>query len=234
MAQTDPIGQAILSFAKHGKPKDIVVTSDLTDDDIIPVEVLFRSYEEMPDLEKKALSLVRGSVLDVGAGAGPHASYLQDQGFEVMAIDTSKGAVAYMVGKGIKAECVDVRNFRSQKFDTLLLLMNGIGIAGRKAQLPEFLKHLKTLLHPGGQILCDSSDVKFLYEEEDGSFWMDLNSDYYGDFTFQMQFEKDLSPPFPWCYVDYDTLHVAAVHAGFSCQRIELQENHFLAQLIAP
>ena len=231
---SDPIGKAILCYINQGKPKDIVVTSDLTDDDIIPVEVLFRSYEEMPDLEKKAMSLVRGKVLDVGAGAGPHASYLLKRGFEVTAIDTSEGAVTFLLSQGIKAECINIRDFKSRKFDTILLLMNGIGIAGRKANLPDFLRHLKTLLHPGGQILCDSSDVKYLYEEDDGSFWMDLNSDYYGDFTFQMQFEKDKTPPFPWCYVDYDTLHEVAVHEGFSCERIELQENHFLAQLTAP
>lgn len=49
----DPVGKAILDYSKSRKPADIIVHSDLCEDDIIPVEVLFRSYKEMPDLEKK-------------------------------------------------------------------------------------------------------------------------------------------------------------------------------------
>ncbi|NBX38445.1 MAG: methyltransferase domain-containing protein [Flavobacteriia bacterium] len=234
MNASDPIGKAILAFAKTGKPKDIVVSSDLSDDDIIPVEVLFRSYEEMPDLEKKALSMVRGKVLDIGAGAGPHSKYLVQQGFSVKAIDTSPGAVSYLQMQQIDAECIDVRQMKGATFDTLLCLMNGIGIAGSKAGLIPFLNHLKSLLNPKGQILCDSSDVKFLYEEEDGSYWMDLNNEYYGNFKFQLHYEKQSSDEFPWLYVDYETLHEAAQACGFKCQRIDLEENHFLAQLVIP
>ncbi|NBO60855.1 MAG: class I SAM-dependent methyltransferase [Flavobacteriia bacterium] len=231
---SDPIGKAILDFHKTGKPKDIIVSSDLTDDDIIPVEVLFRSYEEMPSIEKKALSLVKGTVLDIGAGAGPHAQYLAAQGFSVKAIDRSPGAIEHLKGMGIDAECKDIFDVKDETFDTLLLLMNGLGLAGKKNALVMFLNHLKTLLNPKGQILCDSSDVKFLYEEEDGSFWMDLASDYYGDFNFQMHYGKESSEVFPWLYVDYDTLHQTALSCGFHCKRLEVDENHFLAQLVLP
>jgi cyclopropane fatty-acyl-phospholipid synthase-like methyltransferase len=234
MKPSDPFGKAILEFHKSGKPKDIVVSSDLTEDDIIPVEVLFRSFEEMPSLEKKALAMVQGKVLDVGAGAGPHTTYLMNQGFSVKAIDRSPGAVEYLKNQGIYAECKHVLEVRNETFDTILLLMNGLGIAGKKNALVPFLNHLKTLLNPQGQILCDSSDVKFLYEEEDGSYWMDPNSEYYGDFNFQMHYEKESSEVFPWLYVDYDTLHETALSCGFQCRRIEVEENHFLAQLVFP
>jgi len=234
MSAADPIGKAIIDFYKTKKPKDIVVSSDLTEDDIIPVEVLFRSYEAMPEIEKRALALVKGSVLDIGAGAGPHSNYLIQKGFTVKAIDISPGAVAFMKSQGINAQLVDVHRFKHERFDTLLLLMNGLGIAGTKKALIAFLNHLKSLLNPKGQILCDSSDVQFLYENEDGSQWMDLNSEYYGNFNFQMHFEKATGPVFPWVYIDYDSLHEAARHCGFQCQRIEVKENHFLAQLVLP
>lgn len=234
MNTSDPIGKAILDFHKTAKPKDIVVSSDLTDDDIIPVEVLFRSYEEMPSIEKHALSLVKGKVLDIGAGAGPHAKYLIEKGYDVKAIDSSPGAVEYLTSQGITATCQDILTLKNEHFDTLLLLMNGLGIAGKKNNLGNFLSHIKSLLNPQGQVLCDSSDVKFLYEEEDGSFWMDLNSEYYGDFNFQMHFDQTSSPVFNWLYVDYDTLHEAAVASGFQCRRLEVEENHFLAQLVLP
>lgn len=232
MNTSDPIGKAILDFHKTGKPKDIIVSSDLTDDDIIPIEVLFRSYEEMPHLEKRALAMAKGRVLDIGAGAGPHSSYLINQGFAVKAIDSSPGAVEYLKNQGIDAECKNILDLKNETFDTLLLLMNGLGIAGKKSTLVPFLNHLKTLLNPQGQILCDSSDVKFLYEEEDGSYWIDLNSEYYGDFNFQMHYENQSSSVFPWLYVDYDSLHEAALSCGFQCRRIEIEENHFLAQLV--
>jgi len=234
MPTSDPIGKAILDFHRTRKPKDIIVSSDLTDDDIIPIEVLFRSYEEMPNLEKRALDLAQGKILDIGAGAGPHSTYLKSQGFYVKAIDSSPGAIEYLKNQGIEAECRNILDLKDETYDTLLLLMNGMGIAGKKSTLVPFLKHLKTLLNPHGQILCDSSDVKFLYEEEDGSYWMDLNSEYYGDFQFQMHYGKESSQVFPWLYVDYDTLHSAAVACGFLCRRLEVEENHFLAQLVLP
>ncbi|MFM7663128.1 MAG: class I SAM-dependent methyltransferase [Bacteroidota bacterium] len=234
MPTSDPIGKAILDFHRTRKPKDIIVSSDLTDDDIIPIEVLFRSYEEMPNLEKRALDLAQGKILDIGAGAGPHSTYLKSQGFYVKAIDSSPGAIEYLKNQGIEAECRNILDLKDETYDTLLLLMNGIGIAGKKSTLVPFLKHLKTLLNHQGQILCDSSDVKFLYEEEDGSYWMDLNSEYYGDFQFQMHYGKESSQVFPWLYVDYDTLHSAAVACGFLCRRLEVEENHFLAQLVLP
>ncbi|MFM7386551.1 MAG: class I SAM-dependent methyltransferase [Bacteroidota bacterium] len=234
MPTSDPIGKAILDFHRTRKPKDIIVSSDLTDDDIIPIEVLFRSYEEMPNLEKRALDLAQGKILDIGAGAGPHSTYLKSQGFYVKAIDSSPGAIEHLKNQGIEAECRNILDLKDETYDTLLLLMNGIGIAGKKSTLVPFLKHLKTLLNPQGQILCDSSDVKFLYEEEDGSYWMELNSEYYGDFQFQMHYGKESSQVFPWLYVDYDTLHSAAVACGFLCRRLEVEENHFLAQLVLP
>jgi SAM-dependent methyltransferase len=97
----DPIGQAIQDYAKNKKPFDIVVSSDICDDDIIPIEVLFRSYKDMPDIEKKALKLCKGDVLDVGAGAGIHCQELIKNGLSVHAIDSSKGAVDYLNKFGI-------------------------------------------------------------------------------------------------------------------------------------
>ncbi len=231
----DPIGQAILDFSKFKKPFDIIVSSDLCDDDIIPVEVLFRNYEEMPELEKKALDLCKGSVLDAGAGAGVHAMELISRGHSVHCIDASPGAVEYLKGIGLQTSLSTFQNYPSaQKFDTILMLMNGIGIAGKWSLLESFLQHVWDMLKPGGQLICDSSDVKYLYEDEDGSFLIDLNSEYYGNFRFQMHYKKMIGPWFDWLYVDYDTLHEKATKIGFNCRRIEETDNHYLAQLLKP
>ena len=228
----DPIGQAILDYAQFKKPFDIVVSSDLCDDDIIPIEVLFRNESEMPELELTALDLCRGHVLDIGAGAGVHAIALQDRGHKVSAIDVSSGAVTYMSQNGISAQKVDFYALPNQaQYDTILSLMNGIGLAKNLANLTAFLKKIHQLLLPGGRFIADSTDVKYLYEDEDGGYWLDLNSAYYGNFKFQMQYKKISGPEFEWLYVDYDTLHEHATACGFKCRRAYTIEENYLAVL---
>ena len=153
--KTDPVGVAILDYAATKKAKDIIVCSDICEDDIIPIEVLFRSYDEMPELEKAALDEAEGKVLDVGAGTGVHAIELLDRGCEVSTIDISEGAVEYMKSIGLNARKMDFFDVKDEKYDTILMMMNGIGIAGTLSNLEKTLSHAKSLMNEGGKILCD-------------------------------------------------------------------------------
>jgi SAM-dependent methyltransferase len=227
----DPIGAAILEYAQKRRPEDIVVASDICDDDIIPLEVLFRSFEELPQIDQTALQRASGKVLDVGAGAGIHAMYLQDLGMDVHCIDISPGAVDYLKATGLKAERINFFSLKDQQYDTILMLMNGIGIAGKLSNLETTLEHAKSLLRPGGKILCDSSDIRYLYEDEDGSLWIDLNTEYYGNFRFQMKYKKEKGAWFDWLYVDFDTLFQAARNTGLKAQRVLDIDDHYLAEL---
>ena len=229
---TDPIGLAIQTYSKFKKPFDILVHADLCEDDIIPIEVLFRTFEEMPDAEKLALSKVKGKILDVGAGAGVHSLELMDRGFSVRAIDISSGAVDFMKSQQIDAVQSSFLTFKEGKYDTILMLMNGIGVAGKLSNLKHTLDHARKLLNKGGALYCDSSDIKYLYEEEDGSYWLDLVTEYYGNFRFQMSYKQAKSEWFDWLYVDYDSLHKIATEVGFTCRKSHDDENHFLAELI--
>ena len=232
MRVSDPIGEAILDYAENRKPNDIIVSSELCEDDVIPLEVLFRTRKDMPELEVKALELCRGDVLDVGAGAGIHCLELQKKGLNVFAIEASLGATKHLRNCNIPVEHVLFENFDpNSKYDTILMLMNGIGIAGTLGQLKATLLHAKTLLKPGGQLICDSSDIRYLYEDDDGALWMNLNAEYYGNFRFQMHYKKTSGPWFDWLYIDYDSLHIIANKAGFSCKKVSEQDHHFLAQL---
>ena len=185
----------------------------------------------MPELELQALNLVKGSVLDIGAGAGVHALELMDRGHQVKAIDTSEGAVKHLKALGINSLQIDFFNLKEKKFDTLLLLMNGIGIAGKLSNLEKTLNHAKTLLNPGGKILCDSSDIKYLYEDEDGSLWIDLNTEYYGNFRFQMHYKGEKGDWFDWLYVDFDNLFKSAKNTGFKASKVFEMDDHYLAEL---
>jgi SAM-dependent methyltransferase len=229
--KNDPVGEAIIDYAGTKKPADIIVSSDICEDDIIPVEVLFRSYKEMPELEKIAIERATGKILDVGAGAGIHSLELQDRGFEVLPIEISQGAVDYMNRVGLNARKINFFDLKNEQFDTILMMMNGIGIAGKLSHLEKTLLHAKSLLKQGGKLLCDSSDIKYLYEDEDGSLWMDLNSEYYGNFRFQMSYKKEKGPWFDWLYVDFDNLFKAASNVGLKAKRIYEHEDHYLAEI---
>ncbi len=73
-------------------------------------------------------------------------------------------------------------------------MMNGIGISEKLEALKPFLAKCKSLLSENGQILLDSTDIKYLYEDEDDSVWIDLNSSYYGEFQFQMHYKEESGP----------------------------------------
>jgi cyclopropane fatty-acyl-phospholipid synthase-like methyltransferase len=229
--KNDPLGQAILDFAKTKKSKKIIVSSDLCDDDYIDSAYLFRSYDQMPDLEKIALQQCVGTVLDIGAGAGAHAKYLIEKGLDVTALELSKGACSYLKEAEIPFVQTRIQDYQGTQYDTLLLLMNGIGLAGSLEKLEQFLQHLKKLLKPGGKILCDSTDIMYLYEDEDGYLWVDLNSEYYGNFRFQMSYGKHQTEWFDWLYVDFDRLQEIAEKVGFTTQLLYESEDQYLVEL---
>lgn len=229
--ENDPIGLALQDFLNGKKPVYLEVNSDICEDDRIDVSYLFRDYEQMPDLEKCALTFCQGKILDVGAGAGCHASILNEK-FPVFCIDTSKGAVDLLNKKGLKAERKTVFDLHDQTFDTILLLMNGIGISETIENLKTFLSRLKTMLNPDGRIICDSTDISYLYADEDGSFVINLNDKYYGEIQFNMTYKNQQTGFFNWLYIDFDNLSDIADQAGLYCTLLfEGENNHYLVSL---
>ena len=227
----DPIGQAILEYAKTGINKDIVVKSDICDDDVIPSEYLFRSYDEMPAIEQVALKRCKGKIIDVGAAAGIHASYLKEHDLDVHCIDISKKSVEHLKAIGHSAECINFFDVEDQKYDTVLMLMNGLGIAGSLSKLELLLLKAKSLLTENGKIIADSSDIKYLYQDEDGAMWLDLNAEYYGNFNFQMIYGEHTSDWFEWLYVDYDKLATAANNVGLAIAKIYEENDSYLVEM---
>ena len=236
-ADKDPMGAAILDFQQHGKAARLRVLSSMFEEDEMPVKHLFRSTREMPMLEQKALQLAKGRVLDIGAGAGCHALALQEKGLAVKAIDISPLSCEAMKLRGVKdAECINLfdphlssgnhsrehQETHSEEnqeqfeggFDTILLLMNGTGIAGK-------IEHL-----PGGQILIDSSDLKYIYENEDGSFDINLNGAYYGEVDYQMIYKNVKGDRFDWLYVDFPLLKSIAETCGLHGELVAEGEHY--------
>ena len=224
----DPMGAAIADYFAKGKSAKLRVLSSQFEEDEIPTEQLFRTFDEMPELEQEALKLASGRILDCGAGSGCHALALQDMGKDVEAIDISPLSVEVMKKRGVH-QAYQINLFDEnylQKFDTILMLMNGSGIIGKLENMGAFFTKMKQLLNPGGCIYMDSSDLRYLFEDEDGSFLVDLAGGYYGEIDFQMQYKQVKGEPFDWLYVDFQTLAYYASENGFKAELIKEGEHY--------
>ena len=216
----DLLGQALLDY-QHGDPAAaLTVRCSAAEDEQLPAAYFFRTLLAMPELERQALDECQGRVLDLGAGAGCHALELQSRGFsDVQALDHSAGAVQVMQARGVRQvaqrDIFAPRAPTELPYDTILMLMNGLGLAGTLAGLDKFLAHARTLLAPGGQLLATSSDISYLYEDEDGALVFNLNGPYYGEVTYTFQYKGQAGEPFPWLFIDASLLEDAARQAGY-------------------
>ena len=233
-AERDPMGAAISDYFNHRRADRLRVFSSQFEEDVIPVKELFRNIQSMPVLERTALQMATGRVLDVGAGSGCHALALQEMGKEVCAIDISPLSVEVMKQRGVNN--VRLTNLFdetfTETFDSVLMLMNGSGIIGKLSNMPDFFRRMKCILRPGGCIWMDSSDLRYLFEEEDGSIVIDLARDYYGEIDFQMQYKDVKGEPFDWLYVDFQTLSLYASECGFKAELVKEGKHYdYLAKL---
>ncbi|MDT3401506.1 class I SAM-dependent methyltransferase [Mucilaginibacter terrae] len=224
----DVLGRALHDYHYNNTPSELWIHNLYGPKEQMPIEAYFREEEDMPDLEWVALNECRGFVLDIGAGAGSHAIELQKRGYEVAAMDISPLSVEVMRARGVNdAFVADIFQYNHKKFDTLLLLMNGIGLAGNIEMLKKLLGHLKTLLADGGQVLFDSSDVAYLYE---GKL---PESGYHGEIKYQYEYKNQKGEWFTWLYVDEQTLTTIAGECGFDMEVLyEDEHGQYLSRLI--
>jgi predicted Fe-Mo cluster-binding NifX family protein len=160
------------------------------------------------------------------------ASVMQEKGIDVTAIDISPLSVETMKERGIKN--VLEQDFFTLKgqFETILMLMNGIGIVGTLERLPKFFRQLDNILAPGGQVLCDSSDISYVFEDENGMIDIPNEMDYYGEHSFQMQYKDTIGEPFDWLYIDADTLKQKAGRFGYFVEVVAEGEHYdYLARI---
>lgn len=228
----DIFGHAISDYYHNNEPEDIRTETNISEEDLLPTSYLFRDFEKMPLIEQKAMNLSHGKILDIGCAAGSHSLYLQNKGLEVHAIDISPKAIEICELRGVQqAFEASLLDWQKTKYDTILLIMNGTGIFETFERIPKYLQHLKKLLAPNGQILIDSSDIKYMYDKEelDALYMFKI---YYGELEFTMHYKELTSEPFPWLYLDTETFKRIANLQGYTFEVLYEGEHYdYLARL---
>ena len=229
----DLMGRAIWDYFYQENPEDLQTETSISELDDLPVSYLFRNYKEMNALEQKALDLSFGKVLDVGAGAGSHSLYLQNKrNLEVTALDISSKSIEICKARGVKnAVCEDFLKFSDSKFDTILLLMNGTGIFQSLKNVDQYLQKLKNLISQNGQILLDSTDILYMYDQDDDGGVLVPATGYYGELDYYIHYKGESELPMKWLYLDFNTLKNAAIANGFKIQKIKQLDDSYLAKL---
>ena len=229
----DLLGHSLLDYQNGDRSSDVYVQTNISHREYLSRAHFFRSFSQMIPIEQQALTLSQGRTLDVGAGTGSHVLYLQEKGIEAIALDISPSAIEICKQRGVRvAICCDILQYEGQA-DTILMLMNGIGLCQKLSLLDTYLQKLKTLLTPHGQILLTSTDIIYMFDENpDGSYDVPLYFDYYGEVDYVVKYKGQKEKPFPWMYVDYNTLQNVAISVGLECELIAEGEHFdYLAKL---
>jgi len=229
----DLMGQAIWDYYHDNSPEDIQTETSISELDELPVEYLFRDFDGMNLLEQKALELAKGKVLDVGSGAGSHSLYLQNEkNLDVTALDVSPKSIEICKLRGVqKTVCENLLNYSpEEKFDTILLLMNGTGIFQTMDQIDIYLNKLSSLLNPEGKILIDGTDLLYMYQNQDGNFSIPI-ANYYGEVDYYLYYKGQKEIPFKWLYLDYLLLSDFAEKQNLKTDLILKEGDAYLAEI---
>ncbi|MFD2743574.1 MULTISPECIES: class I SAM-dependent methyltransferase [Sphingobacterium] len=228
--QNDPYGDALLAeYNQVAHRPPLYLHTSYGDTDEMPVDIFLRSEEDFSELESIALALCDGHVLDVGAGAGSHSLHLQNKKFRVTGLEISGHATNIMHQRGVQDIVhADFFEHKNMRYDTLLFLMNGIGIAGTLSGFRTLLRHSKTLLSERGQLLFDTSDISYLYRDFD----VEMPNHYFGEIKYQYEYKDRKGPEFPWLYIDQQTLINIANEEGWVVQILyENEEDQYLVRM---
>jgi SAM-dependent methyltransferase len=223
----DILGSAIESYFISNDDTPVRVFINKNEEPEMYPNIFFRPYKNMLKYEKIALKESHGKVLDLGCGAGCHALYLQGKGLDVTAVEVSKKSAKVAQARGVvKLVNEDWRNLTLKNFDTVLVLMNGMGLAESPAELKVMFRKLKTFLSKNGSILIDSTDVTYAKAD-----WPMLDSEYFGKVQFELKY-KGKTQCFPWLFVDFETAVQTAKSVKLNVEVLERARNgHFLLRL---
>ncbi len=223
-----PFDQALSDFYYNQSASELTLHNNYGDPETMPIEVFFRDEYELSDLDKYALSLCKGDILDIGAGVGAHTLALQNRNEKVTALEISSTACQIMKDRVVKQVINDsLYSTLKEKYDTLLILMNGFGLCGTVNNASNFFKTLGAKLKPGGKVIIDSSDVGYMYDK--------LPEDhYYGEVQFCYEYKHIVGEWFNWLYIDPNYLIELSNQNNWSCQVVFEDGNDQYLAILKP
>jgi SAM-dependent methyltransferase len=229
-----PFGLALLDYFRGDESATLTVIRDDGSIEPMPASGFFRNAQEF-EVERVALEMARGRVLDAGAGTGIHSKYLQEKGFSVCAIDILPQAVQIMQQQKVKdIRQIDIMSLRDEKFDTILMLGHGIGVVEDVPGLDRFLGNAGNILKPGGQILLTSLDVRVTNDPKNLAYQKHNyeSGRYFGEIRMQFRYGDIVGPVFSWLHVDAQTLQEHGQRFGLRTEVILTQhDGNYLAKL---
>jgi len=223
-------GAALLDCFRGDGAATLICHQDGERDD---VPAAFWLRETLDALELQALDLCRGRVLDLGAGAGPHALALQRQGHDVTAIDIVPECVSIMLERGVRnALHADLFTFEGGPFDTVISLCNGLDKVGRLTELPRFLDRMRQLLVPTGQLIVDSFDLRVGADDACLARMARKHAAgrYFGEMDLAFEYGGRTGAPFCTLQVDFETFVRIAASAGWEVELLAMHGRRYLAR----
>ncbi|MCW3976385.1 MAG: class I SAM-dependent methyltransferase [Candidatus Bathyarchaeota archaeon] len=158
--EEDAVGQAMLAFYERRKSFEVIEREDGYLE-VTNTQMYFQDFEAWQEHEKQAMSWVKGRVLDIGCGAGRHSLFLQNKGLNVSAIDKSPLAIKVCKLRGVKKAKVmrlaDI-NFKSNSFDTVLLLGGNFALLGSPKEARRTLVKLHKMTSDKAFIIAEAVD----------------------------------------------------------------------------
>ncbi len=166
LSRSDAQGELLWDFYR-GKPCIEIVERD---DGYITVargprggpDAYFSAYQNWSFNQKAAMRHARGSILDIGCGAGRHSLYLQKKGHTVVGIDASPLAIKVCKLRGLRKARVlpigKIGQFAPGSFDSVILLGNNFGLFGSFRRAQSLLRILHRITSPAGRVIVETMD----------------------------------------------------------------------------
>lgn len=234
-AHLRPLVRAFRDFQSGAQDATVVLWRDDGLAEALAVEYFFRTPENFSPLEQTALDLCRGRVLDTAAFAGSHSLALQDRGRRVCGLSWGVEGVGVLEARGV-VDCRSSLDDLDERFDTVLRLNPGIGLAETFDELDRFLQLSRLLTDGGGQVLLHSRDITQAGSPLQYVYAM-LNRSagrFPGEVRLQIEYANERGPWFQWMHIDAPTLAARARLAGWKCEVVgEDNYGSYLARLVA-
>lgn len=219
----DVHGHTMWDAWKNGESFDVVERDDGFIDSI-PGSSYLAKFEAWPQIERRAMELVRGRVIDLGCGAGRVALYLQRKGYDVLGFDISPLALRVCKERGLRKTrrgSIHDPRFARNSFDTAIMFGNNFSLLGTPTRATKVLSRLHRILSKGGLILAETLDPYDTKEQAHLAYHKmnEKKGQPAGQVRMRVRYKQYATPWFYWLLLSRDEMRALGRRAGFEVTR---------------